>query len=260
MIKMKGVLAVPGEYTYGDMVEVKTAEELKDAAQRFPIVPLSYGHTIDGFQPPASMQIGTVSQKWSEEQQKVLGEFWLHEERIPENLRKKIDNGEPIPISAGVILDDVDENGIQRGISYTHVAVLDGEDPKCPLGTCGMNVRMESNRKVRLEQSTEIPPPEPKAAEKETEVAPEPIKPNLIDGGYTSEEVDLEAEEPKPETPVEQKPEEPSEQATPKEEVRLEPEVMIPIEAPVVQKPFEVIDGLYQFVPEVFKTQQEKKK
>ena len=261
MIKMRGVLAAPGEYKYGDTVEVKTAQELKDAAMRFPIVPLSYGHTLDNLQPTASTQIGTVSQKWSEDQQKVLGEFWLFEEKIPEKLRTKIDNGEPIPISAGIMLDAVDEDGTQRGISYTHVAVLEGEDPKCPLDTCGIHMRVESDRLSRLEQSTDIPPPEPAAEKEENEESP-PVKPNLVDGGYTSKEVELEAEEPKPEAPVEQKPEEePSEQTQVREEeVRLEPEVVIPVEAPVAQKHFEVIDGNYVFVPEVFKQKQQEKR
>ena len=255
MIKMRGVLAAPGEYKYGDTVEVKTAQELKDAAMRFPIVPLSYGHTLDNLQPTASTQIGTVSQKWSEEQQRVLGEFWLFEEKIPEKLRTKIDNGEPIPISAGIMLDAVDEDGTQRGISYTHVAVLEGEDPKCPLDTCGIHMRVESDRLSRLEQSTDIPPPEPAAErEEEHEVAQVEAPP--------VEKEEPAPEEPKPEAPVEQKPEEePSEQTQVREEeVRLEPEVVIPVEAPVAQKHFEVIDGNYVFVPEVFKQKQQEKR
>jgi len=41
---------------------------------------------------------------------------------------------------------------------YTHVAVLrDTDDPKCPLGQCGINVRMESNSMTdyRYEQATD---------------------------------------------------------------------------------------------------------
>lgn len=260
MIKMGGVVAVPGEFSYGDRTERKTVEELKEAAFRHPIVPLSYGHTVDGLQPPASMQIGTVSQKWSTDHNAVMGEFWLHEEKIPDVLRKKIDNGEKIPISAGLILESVDEDGTQRGIGYTHIAVLDGEDPKCPLGVCGMNVRLESDRLVRLDKSTEITPPEPKA-EKEPEVAPEEVE--EITERVKKEDktpfgdVPTEPEETEPETPVVQKPEEPSEQAE-EEEVRLEPEVVIPTESVVVQKgPGEFVDDNYVF--ESFK-QKEKTK
>ncbi len=36
MIKMKGVLAVPGEHTKGEDTYIKTAEELKEAAFRQP--------------------------------------------------------------------------------------------------------------------------------------------------------------------------------------------------------------------------------
>ena len=261
MIKMSGTIAVPGEFTYGDVTEIKTAEELKDAAFRHPIVTVSYGHTMDGLMPPANMQIGTISQKWSEEEQKVLGEMWLHEEKIPEKLRQKIDDGKNIPISAGIMLESVDEEGTQRGITYTHIAVVDGEDPKCPLGVCGMNVRLESDRLVRLEQSTEIDPPEPKA-EKETEAPPVEADSDEYVEALKKQPASVigdpvEPEQPKPEEPAEQKPEETDEQA-PEEEVKLEPEVLIPAEIVTVRKEFEIIDGKYVFVPQAFKQKQEK--
>ncbi len=251
MIKMSGTIAVPGEFTYGDNTEIKTAEELKDAAFRHPIVTVTYGHTMDGLMPPANMQIGTISQKWSEEEQKVIGEMWLHEEKIPEKLRQKIDNGEAVPISAGIMLDSIDDDGTQRGIAYTHIAIVDGEDPKCPLGVCGMNVRLESDRLVRLEKSTEITPPEPKA-EKEEEAPPTEETEVVPD----VEPEEPEVEQPKPEEPAAQKPEETDEPA-PDEEVVLEPEVIIPAEIVTVRKEFEIIDGKYVFVPQAFKQKQE---
>jgi hypothetical protein len=243
MIKRKGVLAVPGEYTKGDEKYNKSAEELKEAVLRFPIIPLTYGHLIEGTPTPEE-QIGTVSQRWCEKTQKVLGEFWFHEEKIPEVLRKKLDNGERIPISAGYDAY-VDEDKNQSGLSYTHIAVLDGESPVCPIEKCGIFERLPFT-----EQLDDLTPPEPKA-EKEPEVAP-PVEEEPV----TTEETPI-AEEPKPDPPVEQKPEEPDEQAT-KEEVRLEPEVVIPIESSVVQKVFDVIDGNYVFVPDIFKQKQEK--
>ena len=243
MIKMRGTLAVPGEHTKGENTYIKTAEELKEAVFRQPILKLTYGH-VDG-DPSPEQQIGTVSQKWCEKTQKVLGEFWFHEEKIPEVLRQKLDNGKRIPISADYNAD-VDEEGNQSGFNYTHVAVLDGEDPVCPIEKCGVFERQHF-----FEQLDDLEPSEPKA-EKEPEVAP-PVEVEPV----TTEETPT-AEEPKPEPPVEQKPKEPDEQAPSKEEVRLEPEVVIPIESSVVQKAFDVIDGNYVFVPEVFK-QQEKK-
>ena len=242
MIKMRGILAVPGQHTRGEQTYIKTKEELQDAAQRFPIIPLTYGHIMEGEEVKPETQIGTVSQKCSDSKNAVVCEFWFHEEKIPEVLKKKLDNGERIPISAGYSAY-VDEEGNQSGLSYTHVAVLDEETPVCPVEKCGV-----FERQFFIEQIEEI---EPKAAEKEPEVAPEETP--LVEEPVVEEE-------PKPEPPVEQKPKEPDEQAPPiKEEVRLEPEVMIPVETPSVQKPFELIDGIYSFVPEVFK-QQEKKK
>lgn len=241
LIKMKGTFAVPGEYEYPEGKEKKTFEELKAAAQRYPIIPVTYGHTVDGLAPTEEMQIGTVSQKVNEKEQRIDGELWLFPEKVPSVLREKIDNGEKIPISAGLLLDAVDDEGMQKGIQYTHLAILDGEDPKCPLEKCGFGVRLESDRLMRLEQTQEI------KTEKEPEVAPEPEP-------TPDEVVEPEPEETEPESPAVQKTEEPSEQAQ-EEEVRLEPEVVIPTELPPseVQKPFEMIDGNYVFVPEIFK-------
>jgi hypothetical protein len=242
---MKGTFAVPGEFEYPEGKEKKTFEELKAAAQRYPIIPVSYGHTADGLAPTGDMQIGTVSQKVNEAEQRIDGELWLWPEKTPEVLKEMINNGQKIPISAGILLDSVDDDGTQRGIQYTHLAILDKENPKCPLEECGFGIRLESDRLMRLEQETEIEP----EAEKEPEVAPEEEKAPDV-------EPEPEPEETKTETPVEQKPKEPVEQE-PEEEIRLEPEVVIPVESSVVQKPYEIIDGNYVF--EVFK-QQEKKK
>ena len=244
MIKMKGTLAVPGEYTKDDETYNKTAEELRQAAFRQPILKLTYGH-VDG-DPLPEQQIGTVSQKWCESTQKVLGEFWFHEEKIPEVLRQRIDNGESLEISADYDAD-VDEEGNQSGFNYTHVAVLDGENPVCPIDKCGV-----FRRKTFTEQLDDLAPPEPKA-EKEEEAPPEPEP-------APDEVVEEEPEQPKPvEEPAEQKPEETDEPA-PEEEVVLEPEIIIPAEIVTVRKEFEVIDGKYVFVPQAFKQKQEKSK
>ena len=245
IIKMRGTIAVPGEHTKDGETYTKIAEELKEAAFRQPILKLTYGH-VEG-DPSPEQQIGTVSQKWCEKTQKVLGEFWFNDKNIPEVLRQKLDNGENIPISADYEAD-VDEEGNQSGFNYTHVAVLDGESPVCPIEKCGVFAR-----KAFMEQLDDLTPPEPKA-EKEPEVAPVEAEAPVPD----VEPVEAEPEEPKPDTPVEQKPEEPDAQAP--EEVRVEPEVVIPIESSVVQKPFDMIDGNYVFVPEIFKQKQEKTK
>ena len=106
--------------------------------------------------------IGRVDQYWNDEIGAVEGVFSFYDEywdRIPEDIRNRIANGEPYPISAGYSVVDVDEEGRQRGILYDHIAVLrDGEDPNCPLGQCGINVRPEAEERVpltRLEKRTE---------------------------------------------------------------------------------------------------------
>lgn len=233
-IKRKGVVAVPGEFKYGEVTEIKTAEELKLAAERQPIIMLTRGHPIDGI-PSAKDVIGTVSQKWDEKTQRVLGEFWFHDDKIPENIRKKLEAYEPIAISGGILIDDV-KDGVQEGIIYTHMAVLDGEDPKCPLGTCGINIRTESNpnQKVRFEQKTELVNP------KEPEVAPAvKSEPDVV-------EEKTEIEIPKTEVSAVHKPEVEVKEPV-KEEVKLVPEVVIPFGESVPKQWEELPDGSIRF-------------
>ena len=254
MIRMKGVLAVPGAYEKDGKTYIKTAEELKKSAIRFPVIPLTYGHTQDSLPPTEAAQIGTVSQKWNEEQQRVVSEFWIDETVIPEALRLKINDGQKIPISAWYLADSIDEDGTLHGMSYSHVAVLEGEDPVCPIDQCGAFVVAESKGRLRfIEHTTDLDPSPPtKAAEKEPEVALEETEAPVPD----VEPVEVEPEQPKPDSPVEQKPAVADE--VQEAEVPLEPELVIPSSAPTVQKPFELIDGVYSFVPDVFK-QKEKK-
>ena len=168
-IKRKGIIARPGKYTYKDgVVEVKTAEELRAAVTRQPIIPLTFGHPPDGV-PRARDFIGTVSQKWNEEKQRVDGDFWFYDE-TPQEILDRVVNGWPTKISAGFTVDSV-ENDAQKGIFYTHVAVLkDEDDPACPLGQCGVNVRMESNSDTdyRYEQAAD-------ADEKKDDVKTPPV-------------------------------------------------------------------------------------
>lgn len=249
-IKMRGVLAVPGTYEKDGKTYIKTAEELRKSAERFPILPLTFGHTQNSEPPTEAQQIGTVSQKWSEEQQRVISEFWFHEEKMPDVLRSHIQNGEKIPISAWYLADSVDEDGTLHGMSYSHVAVLEGEDPVCPIEQCGAFVVAESNGRLRFVEHTADLDTAPKPT-KEPEAAPAP----------TPDVEKVEDETPKTEQPAEGKPEVSFEQ-TPKEEVVLEPAIIIPAEVPrqMGKNPlFDVIDGKYVFVPQTFRQQQEKK-
>jgi hypothetical protein len=211
-LKRRGILARPGTYRYGDKTEVKTAEELKKAAERQPIIALTLGHPSGGI-PKASDFIGTVNQKWNEQRQRVDAEFWFYDE-VPEEVRSRIVNQWPTPISAGFTVESV-ENGTQKGIFYTHIAVLkDSEDPKCPLGQCGINVRMESNLtedNYRYEQATEPIDPETTDATKKTVPKIEPFDPvglGIVIGGLKAEIAQLREQLSKLNQPVPQKQEE----------------------------------------------------
>ena len=249
-LKRRGIIAVPGEYRYGEVIEKKTAEELRAAAERQPIIMLTRGHPVDGV-PSAKDVIGTVSQKWNDELQKVTGEFWFHEEKIPESIRAKIVNNEPVAISPGFMVDSIEDN-IQKGIVYTHMAVLEEEDPRCPLGKCGVNIRVDSrdgqSRSLRLDQKTEIvaPPAEPQRQEPATP-APAPAKV---------------AEQKTEAPPVEQKPESKVEVTPPeaRPEVQRAPEVVIPVPETVTQHDYEMVDGWVKYVPRPYRRTTEEAK
>jgi hypothetical protein len=244
-VKKKGIIARTGEYKFGDITEVKTAEELKAAVERQPIVILTKGHPVGGI-PRASDYLGTVTQKWNEEKQRVDGDFWFYDEVLPPDIREKIVNDVPVSISAGYTVDSV-EDGVQKGILYSHVAVLDGEDPKCPLGQCGVNVRMEADSKIRYEQEAPIsdPAPEPEKQEKED---PKPMEATGFNEVQLGQIRDL-LSELLPAPPAEQKPEiveepapEPEPEAT-SPEPRVEPERVIPAERPHDSREIGPADG-----------------
>lgn len=263
-IKMRGVVAAPGEYKYGDTIEVKTEEELRKDAEKRPFVPLTYGHVQPVYDEDSGtwgidpdLIIGSVYRKWSKKDKRVNAKVNFHEEKTPAALKQKIDNGEKIPISAGIFLDSVDEDHIQRGIETTHIAVLEGENPTCPLEVCGFDIREESNGRIRrLEQQTELEAPH---AEEQAEAPVEPEQAVTPD----EDPATADPEQPKPEEvpDAEISPKVSDEEPKVEEEPPLEPEIVIPVSAPAVQKNFEVIDGNYVFTPDIFKqkTTQEKK-
>lgn len=230
-IKRKGILARPGEYRFGDIVEVKTAEELKAAVERQPILTLTLGHPAGGI-PKKSDYIGTVAQKWNEEKQRVDGDFWFYDEYIPDAVRKKIVNLEPVSISAGYTVDSV-EDGLQRGILYSHIAVLDGENPKCPLDKCGVNVRMESDSDLRYEKEQEIDEPEESVPEAKEAVKTVPPSVTFTGEQFAEFLEAIRSLTPSPPAVVEAEVVEPpveEPEAIPEaiEEAKVKPEVVIP--------------------------------
>jgi hypothetical protein len=204
--------------------------------------------------PSAKDVIGTLSQKWSEDRQRVEGEFWFHEEKIPDPIREKIANFEPLAISPGFMIDGIEE-GVQKGIVYTHMAVLDEEDPRCPLGECGINLRMDSKdgegRQYRFDNKSELeapePPPEPEkeAVEvPEKEVPVEVVSPSVEEEPTTAPEIT---------EPAEHKPEE-----VPEVVQEREPEVIIPPSKVVNNNELETDEfGFKTYVPKAYRPKEE---
>ena len=183
-----GVIASPGTYHYKNHTMRKTAEELKAAASRQPSFMLILGHppTVND-DPTVEQFIGRVDQKWNPQKQRVDAAFHFYDEhfdKIPLALQKKIINLEPLAISPGITVDDP-KGDQQDNILYNHLAILqEGEDPTCPLGTCGVNIRRESGEMTKkiYEQKTEFSETDATAKDVETtDAVKEPDQAALLD-------------------------------------------------------------------------------
>ena len=169
--KRDGIIARPGAYRYKDKEEIKTAEELERIANLQGEIMLTLGHP-DGGLPSQKDYIGKVFPKWDSENQILKGDFWFYDEyldKLPASVRDRVVNKQGVSISTGFKLDGI-EDGTQKGALYSHVAILVDEDPLCPLGQCGINVRQESSDLTyRYEEKSEI-----------AEETQEPLKPREV--------------------------------------------------------------------------------
>ena len=168
---IEGIFAEPGEFLYGSgmgaRTEIKSVEELKRAVEKYPTVPITWGHPkVTDENPLGEPQdedyIGTAYLVWNEKHQRAnvakanfYDEYWY---KIDPGIQRRIEENHPLATSAGLFVDE-SEDKVQRGIVIRYLAVLrDGEDPVCPLGTCGLNIRRESkmSSRIRIEKKTEL--------------------------------------------------------------------------------------------------------
>lgn len=257
-LKRKGILAVPGPYMFGDNQELTIAEELKAAAERQPTIPLTMGHPpecLKGHDPLPEHIIGLVHQKWFGGQNRAIADFMIHEEKagqVTPDVLEKYKNGKPVGISPGIWRDIDRKDNIMRNMSYTHVALLnDTEDPRCPLGTCGVNLRLDSlstdgrQREMLLGQKAELkeeipkePVPDVSPVVEEKKPAQEPVK------------------EPQ-HKPVEEKPEVDIPKKEPAQEVQRAPEVIIPVPETTTHHEYEVLGNCWvKYVPKAYRTKE----
>ena len=230
--RLSGILARPGEYKYGDVVEVKTAEELKLIARDQPLIPLTMGHPEFGIVKKEDL-LGYAKPQWDEDL-KVLRmvDGWIkkeHAHKVPSDLRQTLDAGEGVGISAGFEHDN--DGNIQTNMFVSHVALLQEDKGVCPLGQCGVSAKMESSggRTMKFEKRTETG----------EEVTEEPTEKAVAPQGFTAEQkeelkglfADF-AEVMKPSAGAEQ--EQPIE---PEPEVKKEPEAPIPPVQPEIEIP-----------------------
>jgi len=261
-IKRRGIVAVPGPYMFGENQELTTAEELKLAAERYPSIPLTIGHPAEckrGERPLPEHVVGRVHQKWFSMQNRTLGDFMIFQEKvdqIPPEILEKFEHHEPIAVSPGILRDIDRSNNIMRNMEFTHIALLnDKEDPRCPLGTCGVNLRLDSlsidngrQREMLLGQKTEL------REEKETPKEPVP-KPKPVVEEKPAQET---AKEPQ-HKPVEEKPEVeiPKKEPVKIPETPLVPEVIIPVPASSTpSQEWETHGTVIKYVPRTYRTKE----
>lgn len=232
-LEYQAILARPGPYKYKWGTEVKTWEELKKAFQRTPELMLTLGHplTPDGRPRIATMEdyLGRIVAIINEEKQVIEGIVKPHEEewhKIPKHIQDRLVNDLPTEISAGFHPGRV-AGGVMTGMLYNHIALLvDGENPICPLGECGINVRLESDDGeilMRYEQATSTKD-EPEEQEKKETATDEQVTGPLVT--FTQEQFDKLISTLKP-------PEQPEEEAGAEslEEEKSEPEIEEPVTA-----------------------------
>lgn len=179
-LEYEGILARPGPYKYKWGTEIKTFEELKKAFQRKQELTLTLGHPMnpDGTPriPNKEDYLGRIIPVINEEKQRIDGIFKFHDEewdKIPPKFQDMLVNDESVAISAGFPPPTM-VNGEQQDILYDHYALLvNSENPICPLGECGINVRLESDKGeieiMRYEQASETKDPEPEDKDEASE-------------------------------------------------------------------------------------------
>ena len=171
-IKRRYVIANSDPYTDGT---VRPPEELQAAVRRVRTVPLTIGHPPqDAKGIPEEYLIGKAEYQYDADNALKLGNLSFYNEywdRLPKELQDNVVNHTNLPISPGYEFEWGEEPNIITKMVDTHLAVLVDEKPLCPLNTCGVNVRMESNSGYRYEQRTEAENPDKEPTEETVPVS-----------------------------------------------------------------------------------------
>ena len=157
------VIARPGlyHYSWGDME--KTAEDLAEIPKYCPTVKITLGHPEGGHTRRRDF-LGYAKPVWDAKNNALIGKGWFYDEhfhKVPTDIAERIINFEPWKISPGFTLDDDASftTGVQEGTFLDHIAILrENDDPRCPLGQCGVNVVLQESEsampKFIYEQAT----------------------------------------------------------------------------------------------------------
>jgi len=229
-LKYRAIIARPGIYKRKDGSTItKTWEELKKAFQRTPELPLTLGHPKGPSRIPTVREyIGRVRTEINELKQVIEGDILPYDEdwdKIPQHIQERLDQDLPTELSTGQMSRIID--GIERDALYNHVALLvDGEDPICPLGQCGVNIRLESD-----EGDIDIMTYEQATSTKETEEQPPKEEPQQapVERVYTFTEAQFQElmaaiKPPAPEAGAKEQEHADIEEAAPEEETAPPPE------------------------------------
>jgi len=226
-------------------------DDLREMAKLPLVYPLTYGHPADGI-PDRDDVIGSWSLKWREDIGKAEADIWLFDEskdRIDPAIYERIVNYQPVGVSPGYKYNKLTEDGAQIGTLPNHLAIArPDEEPRCPLGECGINVRFDSYKYDQILELEFVQPTVRTDTEETQEAEPAEAEPQPEPDAAPSEPAPVE------DTPAVENTEEAVQEPTEPEQVQREPEVIIPASVKAHDDSgVELVDGYYRYVPKAYR-------
>jgi len=156
------VISRSGVYPYPERKrnEAKLPEDLKEATKFIQYIPGFDRHPKDS-ERGLNALLGTVQNITFDPKNKgIRAKDILWRERVEQyaTLQDALESKKPFPVSIGQwnvagppgVLDSVPFQASQKGILLDHLAhLVDGSEPRCSLGVCGLNIDTVSNDSLK---------------------------------------------------------------------------------------------------------------